>query len=129
VIHAHAGRAQGIALLGSDHRAWRSTGVISERRRPFHRRPDAGQRQARSWSLGRATISFTTLFERRADELYYERYIYGADGVMNYVYCTFDPTYEAYFYAIVQRMGRSMRAISGGQPERVDRVSEPFTVD
>ena len=46
---------------------------------------------------------------------------------MNYVYCTFDPAYEAYFYAIVQRMGRSMRAISGGQPDRIERVSQPFT--
>jgi hypothetical protein len=89
---------------------------------PANAKPDPGH-------VGEPQISYTTLFERRGGELYYERYIYGTDGVMNYVYCTFDPAYEAYFYAIVQRMGRSMRALGGGQPDRVGRVSQPFTVD
>lgn len=75
---------------------------------------------------GEPKITFATHFERRGSELYYDRYIYGADGVENFVYCTFSPAYEAYFYAIVQRMGRSMRALSGGQAERPPRQSLPY---
>jgi len=79
--------------------------------------------------VGEPKVRYTTLFEKRDGELYYERYIFADDGVMNFVYCTFDPVYEAYFYAIVQRMGRSMRAISGGQTERVQRASQPYGVE
>jgi hypothetical protein len=46
--------------------------------------------------------------------------------VTNDLDCTFSPAYEAYFYAIVDRMGRSTRAISGGQADRVLRVSQPY---
>lgn len=87
---------------------------------PAGARPDPGH-------VGDPKVTTTTLLEKRDGVLHYERYIYAADGVMNYVLCTFDPTYEAYFYAIVQRMGRSMRAISGGQVGRVERVSQPYT--
>ena len=74
-------------------------------------------------------MTYTTRFERRADEFYYDRLIYAEDGVYNFVYCTFDLDYEAYFYAIVRRMGLSMRAISGGQAERVSRPSQPYQVE
>jgi hypothetical protein len=82
-------------------------------------KPDPGH-------TGDPKISFTTKYEKRDQELYYERYLYGADRVENYVYCSFSPAYEGYFYGIVERMGRSMRAVSGGQAERVPRVSQPF---
>ena len=71
-------------------------------------------------------LKYTEKFERRTDEIAYERYIYATDRVMNYVLCTFDPKYEAFFSAIVRRMGRSMRAISGGQIDRVARESQPY---
>jgi ketosteroid isomerase-like protein len=86
---------------------------------PANARPDPGH-------TGEPLISYRTLYERRDGELYFERYLYGADGVENFVYCTFDPAYEAYFYAIVERMGRSMRALGGGQGERPYRVSLPY---
>jgi hypothetical protein len=86
---------------------------------PANAKPDPGH-------VGEPKITFTTRFEKRDHELYYERYIYGADGVMNDIYCTFSPAYEAYFYAILDRMGRSMRALGGGQAERVPRVSQPY---
>ncbi len=89
---------------------------------PVNAKPDPGH-------VGDPQVKYTTLLEKRGGELYYERYIYADDGVMNYVYCTFDPVYEAYFYGIVQHMGRSMRAISGGQTGRVERVSQPYTVE
>jgi hypothetical protein len=83
-------------------------------------KPDPGH-------TGEPKVTYTTLLEKRDGVMSYERYIYAADGVMNYVLCTFDPAYEAYFYGIVQRMGRSMRAISGGQVDRVERASLPYT--
>lgn len=89
---------------------------------PENAKPDPGH-------VGEPLIRSRSLYERRDGELYYERYLYGADGVENFVYCTFDPAYEAYFYAIVERIGRSMRAISGGQAERPYRASQPFTVE
>jgi hypothetical protein len=89
---------------------------------PAGAKPDPGH-------VGDPKVTTTTKLEKRDGVLHYERTIYAADGVMNYVLCTFDPTYEAYFYAIVQRMGRSMRAISGGQVGRVERVSQPYTAE
>jgi hypothetical protein len=86
---------------------------------PPKAKPDLGH-------VGDPKISFTTLYERRDGKFYYERYIYGADRVENYVYCSFSFEYEAYFYAIVQRMGHSMRAVSGGQAERQERESLPY---
>jgi hypothetical protein len=86
---------------------------------PPEAKPDPGH-------SGKPLIRFTSKLERRPGELSYERYLYGDDGVDNYVLCTFDPKYEAYFYAIVDRMGRSMRAISGGQPDRPHRESLPY---
>lgn len=94
-------------------------GFFSYGQEPTNAKPDPGH-------TGEPKITFATHFERRGSELYYDRYIYGADGVENFVYCTFSPAYEAYFYAIVQRMGRSMRALGGGQAERVPRASEPY---
>ncbi|WP_437989789.1 hypothetical protein [Sorangium sp. So ce145] len=89
---------------------------------PANAKPDPGH-------VGDPKVTTTTRLEKRNGVLSYERYIYAADGVMNFVLCTFDPTYEGYFYAIVQRMGRSMRAISGGQVGRVVRVSQPYTAE
>jgi hypothetical protein len=94
-------------------------GFFSYGGQPANAKPDPGH-------TGEPKITFATHFERRGSELYYDRYIYGADGVENFVYCTFSPAYEAYFYAIVQRMGRSMRALSGGQVERPPRQSLPY---
>jgi hypothetical protein len=95
-------------------------GFFSEGPLPANAKPDPGH-------VGDPKISFTTRFEKREHELYYERTIYGADGVMNFVNCTFSPAYEAYFHAIVTRMGHSLRAVSGGQAERVQRASQPYT--
>jgi len=86
---------------------------------PRHAKPDPGHG-------GEPVLKYTEKFERRTDEITYERYIYATDRVMNYVLCTFDPKYEAFFSAIVRRMGRSMRAISGGQIDRVARESQPY---
>jgi hypothetical protein len=97
-------------------------GHFSQGNVPAHAKPDSGH-------AGEPSVRYTTRFEKRKDELYYERFIYAADGVMNYVYCTFDPTFEAYFHAIVERMGRSMRAIAGGQTGRVERESRPYTTE
>jgi hypothetical protein len=94
-------------------------GFFSYGGQPANAKPDPGHE-------GEPKITFATHFERRGSELSYDRYIYGADGVENFVYCTFSPAYEAYFYAIVQRMGRSMRALSGGQVERPPRQSLPY---
>lgn len=94
-------------------------GFFSYGGQPANAKPDPGH-------AGEPKITFATHFERRGSELYFDRYIYGADGVENFVYCTFSPVYEAYFYAIVQRMGRSMRALSGGQAERPLRQSLPY---
>lgn len=94
-------------------------GFFSYGRQPANAKLDPGH-------SGEPKVTFATHFERRGSELYYDRYIYGADGVENFVYCTFSPEYEAYFYAIVQRMGRSMRALSGGQVERRRRESLPY---
>jgi hypothetical protein len=97
-------------------------GHFSQGNVPAHAKPDPGH-------SGEPRVKYTTRFEKRKDELYYERFIYAADGVMNYVYCTFDPSFEKYFHAIVERMGRSMRAIAGGQPSRVERESQPYTAE
>ena len=74
-------------------------------------------------------MKYTEVLERRKDELAYQRYIYAPDKVMNYVLCTFSSQYEGYFLAIVRRMGRSLRAISGGQLNRAERESEPYRAD
>ena len=89
---------------------------------PAGAKPDPGH-------VGDPKVSYTTLFEKRDGALYYERMIYAADGVYNYVTCSFDPAYEAFFHPIVERMGRSIRALGGGQPDRVDRVSQPYTAE
>jgi hypothetical protein len=87
---------------------------------PADAKPDPGHK-------GEPKISFKTVLERSAKELHYVRNLYGADGVNNFVDCTIALPYEAYFYAIVDRMGHSMRAVSGGQAERKPRVSQPYT--
>ncbi|MGC4094511.1 MAG: hypothetical protein QM756_42675 [Polyangiaceae bacterium] len=89
---------------------------------PPNARPDPAH-------VGEPKVKYTELFEKRQGELVYERYLYSADGVMNYVLCSFDPTYEAYFYAIVKRMGQSMRAVAGGQVDRVERESQPYQIE
>jgi hypothetical protein len=89
---------------------------------PAGAKPDPGH-------VGDPPVKYTEVLERRKGELSYERYIYAPDRVMNYVLCTFSPQYEAYFLAIVRRMGRSLRAISGGQVNRVERESEPYQAD
>jgi hypothetical protein len=88
---------------------------------PLKGEPDPGH-------TGKPLVTFTTVSRRSKTEIYYERMIYAEDGVYNFVYCTFTPEYEAYFTPIVHRMGLSMRAISGGQAERVLRPSVPYNV-
>jgi hypothetical protein len=63
-------------------------------------------------------ITFTEKTFRDAEGLHYERYIYAPENIENYVLCKLDPRYEAYFMAIAQRAGRSLRAIGGGMYKR-----------
>lgn len=71
-------------------------------------------------------ITATEKTFRKSDGLHYEKYIYSPERIENYVLCTIDPQYEAYFLAIAQRAGRSLRALSGGMYDRPDRDSDPF---
>jgi hypothetical protein len=70
-------------------------------------------------------LRFTEKTFRDAEGLHYERYIYAPEHIENYVLCKLDPRYEAYFMAIAQRAGRSMRAIGGGMYNRPAHESGP----
>jgi hypothetical protein len=71
-------------------------------------------------------ITFTEETRRDAEGVQYEKVIYSPERIQNFVRCTLDPEYQDYFLPIVQRMGRSLRAIAGGPYARPERASAAY---
>lgn len=58
-------------------------------------------------------MTFTERLFRESGKMKCEKYIYDVQ-VHHFVICEISPEFEAYFFGIAQRMGRSFRALSGG---------------